>query len=78
MVRLGFGHRSSSSWFGNLGGSTFACSLGLFCLSSALSFVCLDLGLDALLGFNVVEFLSTLTGGFLDLFLALKFFLGFL
>lgn len=78
MVGLGPGSRSrgSSSTCSSFGGSAFAGSLGLLGLAAALGFVGFDLGLDALLGLDVVELLLALASGLFDLFLASKFLLG--
>lgn len=79
MVGLGPGSRSrGSSSTCSFGGSAFTGSLGLLCLAAALGFVGFDLGLDALLGLDVVELLLPLASGLFDLFLASKFLLGLL
>ena len=61
-----------------LGCSALACCLGLLCLAAAFGLVGFDLGLDALLGLDVVELLLALSGGVLDLLLALELLLGLL
>lgn len=78
MVRLGLGRRGGSGrrrgaalWC-----SSFACRLDLFGLALAFSLVGFNLGLDFLLGFNIVEFLLAFAGGFLDLLFALQLLLG--
>lgn len=77
VVRLGLGRRGNGSSRHRDGGGGLWCSalarrLGLVGLALALGLVGLNLGLDALLGLNVVELLLTLAGGLFDLLLALQ------
>lgn len=66
------GNRGSS---GGRRSSTLTERLRLLLLALPLRLVGLDLGLDALLGFDVVELLLALLGGFLNLLFAGELFL---
>jgi len=78
---LGCGRDSSSATRSSsldLRSSTLTGCLGLLCLSASLSFVGLDLCLDAPLGLLIFELLLSLLGCFLDCLLAGQLFLCFL
>lgn len=77
MGRLGFRCRW---WRGGLGLNRLALArgLGFIGLAASLGLVGFDLGLDSLLGVEIVLLFLALSRGFLDLFLACEFFLDVL